>query len=66
MTFFKDKTNLNNKYKIKLRKTSECLWPVYIDVYCELNGFFSDFFSNHFSKIYESVLHKITIDLLHF
>ena len=29
--------------KIKLHKTSKCLWPLFIDVCCEMNGFFSMF-----------------------
>ena len=66
MTVFKDKTNLYNMYKIKLQKTSKCLWPVYIDIIIVKWMFFSDFFLNHFPKIHSSVLRKITIGLLYF
>ena len=30
VTVFKDKTNLYNMCKIKLHRTSKCLWPIYI------------------------------------
>ena len=53
--FFKDKTNLCNMYKIKLRY-----------ICCEMNVFFSDLFINHLPKIHRSVLRKVAIDLLYF
>ena len=53
-------------YKIKLHKTSKCLWPIHIDMYVvKWMGFF-DVFINHFPKIHRSVLRKIAIDLLYF
>ena len=38
---------------------------IYRYVCCEMNVFF-DVFVNNFLKIYESGLHKVTIDLLYF
>ena len=35
--------NLHNMCKTKLRKTSKCLWPVDMDVCCEMNVFFRRF-----------------------
>ena len=67
ITVFKDKVNLYNMYKMKLHKTSKCLWPVYTDLLVvKWVGFFSNVFVNHFPKIHRSVLRKITIDLLFF
>ena len=63
--FFKDKTNLYNMYKIKLHKTSKCLWPPYKHMFV-VESFFFDIFINHFPRIPRSVLRKITIDLLYF
>ena len=51
-------------YKIKLHKTSKCLWLVYIDMFVVKWMFFLCF-QNHFAKIHRNVLHKITIDLLY-
>ena len=53
-------------YKIKLYKTSRCLWPLYADMLVVKWFFFPDIFINHFPKINESVLCKIAIDLLYF
>ena len=53
-------------YKIKLQKTSKCLWPVDIDMLVVKWMLFFDVFINHFQKIPRSVLHKITIDLWYF
>ena len=66
MTVFKDKTNLYNMYKIKLHKTSKCLWPVYKDVSAVKWMFFFNVSINHFPRIHRSVLRKITIGLLYF
>ena len=51
-------------YKIKLHKTSKCLWPVYIDMFVVKWMFFLCF-QNHFPKIHRNVLHKVTTDLLY-
>ena len=53
-------------YKIKLHKTSECLWLVYIDMFVVKWMFFFNVLINHFPKIHRSVPCKITIDLLYF
>ena len=53
-------------YKIKLHKTSKCLWRVYIDMFVVKWNVFFKVFINHFLKIHRSVLRKITIDLLYF
>ena len=65
--FSKDTTNLYNMYKMKVYKTSKCLWPVYIDIFVvKWMGFFSTYsFDGHFPRIHRSVLGKIA-DLLHF
>ena len=66
MAVFKDKKNLYNMYKIKLHKTSKCLWPVYIDMFAvKWMLFFFDVLINHFPKIDTSVLGKKIIDLLY-
>ena len=66
MTVFKDKTDLYNMYKIKLHKTSKCLWPVNIDMSVVKWMSFFEVFINHFPRIHRSVLCKITIDLFCF
>ena len=58
--------NLYNMCKIKLHKTSKCLWPVYTDIFFVKWMFFFGVFLNHFPKIHRSVLRKITIDPLYF
>ena len=68
MTVFKDKTNFYNMYKIKLHKTSKCLWPIYYinKYFCyEMIMFFFKVFINHLPKILRSLLRKIAIDLLY-
>ena len=64
--FFTDKTNLYNMYKIKLHKTSKCLWPVYIHIFVVKCFFFFEVFINPLPKIHRSVLRRIKIDLLLF
>ena len=56
-------------FKIKLHKTSKCVWPVYSDMFIVKWMFFLDFFIffiNHFPKIHRSVLCEIAIDSLYF
>ena len=54
-------------YKIKLHKTSKCLWPLYIDMFDVKWMFFFWSFSKSLSKKpHRSFLCKITIDLLYF
>ena len=55
--FLKTKQPLN-MYKIKLQKTSKCLWPLDIDMLVVKWMFFSTFSCITF----RSVLHKIAID----
>ena len=52
-------------YKIKLHKTSKCLWPVNIDMFV-VKYFFFDIFINHFPKIHINVFRKITRAVLYF
>ena len=66
MTVFKDKADLYNMYKIKLHKTSKCLWPVYIEICLLWNVFFFEVFINHVPRILRSVLGKITTDQFYF
>ena len=65
--FLKDKTNLYNMYKIKLCKTSKCLWPLYyiINNVCYEMNFFFKISINRLPKTHRSFLSKITIDLLY-
>ena len=60
------KTKTNNMYKIKLHKTSKCLWPIYTDMFVVKSMFFFNIFRNLFPKIHRGVLCKIAIYLLHF
>ena len=41
--FLRTKQTFKICTKIKLHKTSKCLRPLFIDVCCEMNGFFSMF-----------------------
>ena len=53
-------------HKIKLHKTSKCLWPIYIDTFVVNWMFFCfslDIFINHFPKICHSVLQGISATL---
>ena len=60
-------TNLYIMCRIKLHKTSKCLWPVYIDMFAmKWTSFFFDVFINHLPKNHRSVLLKITVDLVYF
>ena len=60
---YKDKANLYNMYKIKLHKTSKCLWPVYTDMFVVR---WMSFFQRFHKSLSENVLCKMTIDLLYF
>ena len=54
-------------YKVRLYKTSKCLWPVYINKHvCYEMIFFFKVFINSFLKICGSVFRKTTINLLYF
>ena len=67
MTVFLNMYLMYNMYKIKLHRTSKCLWPIYIDIFVViLFFFFVDIFVNNFLKAHRSVLHKITKNLLYF
>ena len=55
-------------HKIKLHKTSKCLWPIYIDTFVVkwiFFCFFLDIFINHFPKIRHSILQGISATLKH-
>ena len=53
-------------YKIKLHKTSKCLWSIYINTFVTKWMFFLQSFHKSLTQNYRTVLCKVTIDPLYF